>query len=131
MSPLSGHTVRAAMRKVRVLIVDDHHLFTQAVGALLDQDPEIEVTGCVHDGASALDAAHQADVVLMDMTMPAMDGLEATRRLLARNPRLRIVAVSGDGDGEAAARAAGATSFLHKGDLHDEVAAAVRRAAAA
>jgi CheY-like chemotaxis protein len=85
----------------------------------------------VHDGASAIAAAHEADVVLMDMTMPTMDGLEATRRLLARNPRLRVVAVSGDVEGEAAARAAGATSFLHKGDLHGEVADAVRRAAAA
>ena len=117
------------MAKVRVLIVDDHHLFTQAVGALLSQDPDIEIAGCVHDGDSALDAAGEADVVLMDMTMPKMNGLEATRKLLARNPDLRVIAVSGHGDGEADALASGAVSFLHKGALYDEVAAAVREAA--
>lgn len=117
------------MRKVRVLIVDDHHLFTQAVGALLDQDPDIEITGCVHDGDSALSASDDADVVLMDMTMPKMDGLEATRRLLARNPKLRVIAVSGHGENEADALASGAVTFLHKGALYDEVAQAVRDAA--
>lgn len=117
------------MRKVRVLIVDDHRHFTEALGALLAQEPQIEITGCVHDGDSAIRAADDADVVLMDMTMPAMDGLEATRRLLARNPRVRVVAVSGREGGEAEARAAGATAFLYKGALYDEVAEAVLTAA--
>lgn len=119
------------MPKVRVLIVDDHRLFTEAVGALLEGDPEIELVGCVHDGESALAAAAEADVVLMDLTMPAMDGMEATRRMLARYPRLRIVAVSGREDGADEALASGAVSFLHKGALHDEVAAAVHTAASA
>ena len=124
-----GTQTYATMRKVRVLIVDDHHLFTEAIGALLAQDPGIEITGCVHDGESALLLSDEADVVLMDMTMPMMDGLEATRKLLARNPDLSVVAVSGQEDGEAAALAAGALSFLHKGSLHDEVASAIHAAA--
>ena len=118
------------MKTVRVLIVDDHHLFTQAVDALLAKDPDIEIVGCVHDGESAITAADEADVVLMDVAMPTMSGLEATKRLLARNPRLRVIAVSGRIDDEPAAREAGATAFLHKGALHDEVADAVRAAAA-
>jgi DNA-binding NarL/FixJ family response regulator len=118
------------MDKIRVFIADDHHLFTEAVTALLASHPQIEITGTARTGAEALESACDAtDVVLMDLTMPVMDGIEATRRLLARDPRLRIVAVSGRSEDAAEARAAGAVAFLHKGALYNEVVDAVLSAA--
>ena len=128
-SASAGTLCVAAVGKVRVLIVDDQPIFAEAVGALLAQDPEIEIAGCVHDGDSAIAAADDVDVALVDMTMPQMSGEETTRRLLARNPRLRVVAVSGRENAEADALASGATSFLHKGALYEEVAEAVHQAA--
>ena len=117
------------MPKVRVFIVDDHHLFTEALTALLAKHPDIEVTGIAHSGDEAVREATTADVVLMDVTMPTMDGIEATRKLLALNPRVKVVAISGREDDARDARAAGATAFLHKGALYDDVAETVLKAA--
>lgn len=119
--------------QVRVLVVDDHAIFTQAVTALLDAEPGIEVVGVADSGASALELADalEPDVALVDAVMPGWDGLEVTRRLLSAHASLRVVVVSGVGGRqmEQDALAAGAAAFLLKGNLQEEIAATIRAAA--
>jgi len=110
---------------VRVLIVDDHPIFTEALKALLEREDSLLVVGTAGTAAEALElaASSDADVVLMDHGLPGMDGIEATRRLRARQPWTRIVLVSGRAHEVAReAREAGAMAVLHKGNLHTEVA---------
>lgn len=113
------------MSPVRVLIVDDHHVFSQALRALLDQCEDIHVVGTAASGNEALDRVRldRADVVLMDVGLPGMDGLETTRRVLGIDPRARVIVVSGQTEGEArdAAIEAGAAAYLVKGALVDDV----------
>src|SRR2546422_53628 len=96
---------------VRVLVVDDHELFADALRMFLERDERIEVVGVASSGQEAIDLAQTrlADVVLMDIFMRGMDGLEATKRLLALRPETHVIVLTGlSGDeigGEA--RAAG------------------------
>jgi DNA-binding NarL/FixJ family response regulator len=120
--------------RVRVLIVDDQPLFVFALRELLREDDRISVVGSTDNAAHAIELATSdaIDVVLMDLTMPGVDGLEATRTLKRRSPATRVVVVTGrvDREDEAAATAAGAVAFMRKGALGDEVGDAVVRAAA-
>ena len=109
-------------RPVRVLIVDDHQLFSEALRTMLDRDERLEVVGTAKTGREALQLAKSTmvDVVLMDMSMPVLDGVAATRRLLALDPAPRVIALSGHTDtlSRAAALEAGAAAFLSKTDAH-------------
>ena len=80
----------------RVLLVDDHPIFLQGLRALLDEQPDIEVLGEVMDGHAAVQAAadEQPDVVLMDLTLPGMNGMEATREITSSTPGVKVVALS-------------------------------------
>jgi DNA-binding NarL/FixJ family response regulator len=119
---------------IRVLLVDDESIFLHALRALLDHDERVEVVGEAGSSAQALELAVTVhpDVVLIDLALPGMDGFETTRRLLADTPTLKVIAVSGlsNEEAEEEARAAGATTFLYKGGLHDEIANAIVEAAA-
>jgi DNA-binding NarL/FixJ family response regulator len=114
---------------IRVLLVDDETMFVAAVRALLEHDARLEVVGSAHTATEALELAASVhpDVVLIDLTLPDVDGLEATRRLLKRAPGVKVIALSGlsDDRAERAALEAGATRFLFKGGLHDEIAEAI------
>jgi DNA-binding NarL/FixJ family response regulator len=118
---------------IRVLLVDDESMFLAAVRALLEHDARLEVVGATDDPVEALELAAtiRPDVVLIDLALPGVDGFEVTRRLLARTPGLKVIAVSGlsDDRAESAAIAAGATRFLFKGGLHEEIADAIVAAA--
>ncbi|MCA2184477.1 response regulator [Nonomuraea cavernae] len=119
---------------IRVLVADDQALVRAGVRMLLQAAGDMEVVGEAEDGAEAVRQAgrHLPDVILMDLRMPRVDGLEAIRRLLAVRPNSRIVVLttfSEDADVYAALRA-GAVGFLVKDDEPERMVDAVRRAAA-
>jgi DNA-binding NarL/FixJ family response regulator len=102
----------------RVLLVDDQPLFLDALAAMLLVAPELEVVGRAEDGEQALDAARSLspDLVLMDIDMPRMDGIEATRRIVAELPDAAVIMVTGSAlcEDEERARSAGATGYVTK-----------------
>jgi DNA-binding NarL/FixJ family response regulator len=117
---------------ISILICDDHTHFRDGLRALLETSSEVEVVGEAPDGATAVDAslALQPDVVLMDLTMPGMGGVEATRQLLAA-PHIRVLVLSmvSDDDSVFAALQAGARGYLLKGARKAEILRAVRAVA--
>ena len=112
-----------------VLLVDDEPMFLEAVRALLALDDRIDVVGASDNGKAALELADERrpDVALVDLAMPGMSGYEVTKQLLKSSPAMRVLAVSSLSSqrDEELAREAGATAFLLKGGLHDEVAEAI------
>lgn len=82
---------------IRVLLVDDHTMFREALRAMLAKERGIEVVGELGDGAKVEEAVARLapEVVVMDVSMPTVNGIDATRGLLARHPQLRVVALSG------------------------------------
>ncbi len=120
-------------QRVRVLVVDDNTGFRDSLVSLLDTD-ELMVVGQAGNGAQALEliATTKPDVVLMDVRMPMMDGIETTRRLKALDPNLGIVALTGLEDQRAVRDmlVAGASGYVLKDSDGDEILNAVREAAA-
>jgi two-component system, NarL family, response regulator LiaR len=118
---------------MRVLVVDDHDLFRAGLARLLALQPDIEVVAQASSGHMGVRLAEELhpDVVLMDLRMPDLDGSEATRAILERQPSARVVAlsVSVEEVDVAAAMQAGACGFLVKDAPIDEVVVAVRAAA--
>ena len=108
-----------------MLIVDDHQLFTEALRTLLERDARLAVAGTAKTGREAilLAKSERVDVVLMDMSMPVLDGLAATRRLLALERPPRVIALSAHTDdlSRAAALEAGAAAFLSKADANENL----------
>lgn len=118
---------------ITVLLVDDHELVRRGVRAFLETQPGITVVAEAGGGEEAvrLAAEHAPDVALMDLIMPGMDGVEATRRLVARSPRTNVVMLTSYHDDEHIFPAirAGALSYVLKEVGPDELAEAVRKAA--
>ena len=85
--------------RLRVLVADDNLLFAEALTQLLESDERIHVVGCASNGAEAVDFARklEPDVVLSDIKMPLMTGIEATERILAWRPDTTVLLVSGHG----------------------------------
>lgn len=118
------------MNPVRVLVVDDQELVREGIASLLGIQPGVEVIGTAADGAAAVDLAASADVVLMDVRMPGMDGVTATAAVLDRSPSCKVVMLSTFDDDEYIVQAmrAGAAGYLLKNLPAAELAAAVRLA---
>jgi DNA-binding NarL/FixJ family response regulator len=118
---------------IRVLIADDHPLMRKGLADILAGVEGIEVVGAAQDGAAALALAHavRPDIVLMDISMPGMDGIEATERLIEMNIGARVVMLTSYSEREkiTQALAAGAVSYLTKDSPPDAVIRAIRSAA--
>lgn len=118
---------------IRVLIADDHPLMRKGLADILEGIDDIEVVGSAEDGAAALALAHavKPDIVLMDISMPGMDGIEATERLIEMNIGARVVMLTSFSEREkiTQALAAGAVSYLTKDSPPDAVIRAIRSAA--
>ncbi|HEX6921638.1 MAG TPA: response regulator transcription factor, partial [Actinomycetes bacterium] len=123
----------AASTPVRVVVADDHPTFRRGVTALLASVADIELVGEAADGESAVEVATamRPDVVLMDLTMPGVGGVEATRRITAAAPQVAVLVVTMLDDDEAvfAAMRAGARGYVVKGQDTDDVLRAVRSVA--
>ncbi len=117
-----------------VLLVDDHRLVRAGLAALLASTPDVEVVGEAADGEQGVrDAARlRPDVVLMDLSMPVLDGVAATRRIVAHDPATRVVVLTSFADHHRVTEAmgAGAVGYLLKDCDPADVVAAVRAAAA-
>src|SRR5215208_3850030 len=124
----------SSMDTIRLLIADDHALFREGLRALFSALPDIEVVGEAADGAIAITQvdACRPDVVLMDINMPGVNGIEATRRILSTHPNLGIIMVTmlDDDNSVFAAMRAGARGYVLKGAHHDEILQAIRAVAA-
>ena len=118
---------------IRVLVVDDHQLVRAGLIILLEAAADIQVAGEAADGQQAIEAAAATspDVVLMDLSMPVLDGVAATRVLLAERPDTRVVALTSFSDRQRVTDilAAGATGYVLKDCHPDDLLAAVRAAA--
>jgi DNA-binding NarL/FixJ family response regulator len=114
---------------IRVLIADDHPVFRDGLATLLEPHPDIEVVGRAADGAEAvaLAASVNPDVVVMDIQMPNVNGIEATRQIVASQPGVGILVFTmGEDDGTLlSAMRAGARGYLVKGASQDEVTRAI------
>ncbi len=116
-------------RAVRVVIADDHPVFRDGLASLLSTQPGVDVVATAADGAEAIEHAERLrpDVVVMDLQMPVLNGIEATRRLTAQLPEVRVLIFTmGEEDGTVlAAMRAGARGYLVKGASQDEVSQAI------
>lgn len=119
---------------IRVLVVDDHALVRSGIRTLLDADPDLDVVGEAANGREALAVAGDSapDVVLMDLSMPVMDGIAATRELLASGSPARVLVLTSFSDRERVrdVLAAGATGYVLKDAEPRDLLAAIHAAAA-
>ena len=116
-------------KPISVLIADDHQLFAEALQAILTRDARIEVTGQAHDGYEAVLRARELrpDVILMDISMPLMDGIEATRMIRAEHDDTRVLMLTGSNSrlDVDRARAAGADGYITKDRIAAELIDAI------
>lgn len=119
--------------KTRVLIVDDHRVFRDGLKLVINHQADMEVVGEAEDGEKAIALSRELlpDVILMDVKMPILDGAEATKRILAEMPGLKILALSiYDDDGFMAdMMRAGALGYILKGCDSEELTNTIRRTA--
>jgi DNA-binding NarL/FixJ family response regulator len=121
------------MDKIRVLIADDHPVYRDGLRTLLDSLPDAEVVGEAAGGEEVVEKALsvQPDVILMDLQMPGINGIEATRRILHTTPHIGVLVVTmfEDDDSVFAAMRAGARGYLLKGADQKEISRAIRSVA--
>jgi DNA-binding NarL/FixJ family response regulator len=119
---------------LKILIADDHQIFREGLRALLEKEPDMEIVAEAGDGATALRLAreHRPDVIVMDITMPDMNGIDATRQIVGESASVRVLALSMESDRRFVVEAlkAGATGYLLKDAAFAELATAIRTVAA-
>ena len=122
------------MSVIRILLADDHGLFREGLTALLGSVPDTQVIGEAATGEEAVQRAAelQPDVLLMDIQMPGMNGIEATRRIVRESPHIGVVVVTmfEDDDSVFSAMRAGARGYVLKGADQEEILAVIRAVAA-
>jgi DNA-binding NarL/FixJ family response regulator len=119
---------------IRVLIADDHRLFAEALEAILAAEPEIEVVGRARNGEEAVERSLELkpDVILMDIAMPVVDGVEATKQIRKRLKRVSVLMLTGSNARTdiARAREAGAAGYVTKDRIAAQLIEAIRELAA-
>ncbi|MCC6681608.1 MAG: response regulator [Phycisphaeraceae bacterium] len=131
--PAPDHQVATPMdSRLRILVADDHPIVRQGLIAVINDVADLHIVAEAHDGASAIQAIEQTpvDVVLMDVSMTGMDGMEATRQIKARWPAVRVIGLSMHDQAEVrdAMISAGATTYLSKAGLIDSLIGTIRSA---
>jgi CheY-like chemotaxis protein len=120
-------------KRIRVLLADDHDMVREGLASILSEESDIELVGEASDGQEAVQLAMrtQPDVVVIDVAMPRLNGIEATRRILAALPQARVIGLSMHQreDMELAMREAGAVAYLPKGDTTDSLINTIRASA--
>ena len=115
---------------VRILLADDHTIILDGLCSLLGKNQDFKVVGRASDGTSAvrLAASLSPDIVIMDVSMPGLNGIDAARRILAENPKTKIIALSMHNDGRyiSAALKSGAMGYILKESAFEELIAAIR-----
>ena len=121
------------MPSIRVLIADDHRLFAEALEAILASEPGIEVVGRARNGEEAVEQALalKPDVILMDIAMPVVDGVEATKQIRSENGKACVLMLTGSNSRTDVARAreAGAAAYVTKDRIAAQLVEAIRELA--
>jgi DNA-binding NarL/FixJ family response regulator len=114
---------------IRTIIADDTALLRRLLATQLAREADIEIVGEAEDGRQAVDLAQKLrpDIVIMDLEMPHLNGTQATERILAQTPHVRVILLTGHESLAALGRLAGASEFLNKNCTPQELAAAIRR----
>jgi DNA-binding NarL/FixJ family response regulator len=116
-------------KPLRVVIADDHRLFAEALEAILATDERIEVVGQASDGGQAVELARKLgpDLVLMDVSMPVLDGFEATREIRAASEDVRVLMLTGSNSRADVDRSrdAGASGYVTKDRIASELVEAI------
>ena len=130
----NSEQTKGVTMKLRVIIADDHVVFREGLRSLILRDPDIEVVAEAGDGSTAVRLAEelQPDMIMMDITMPKMSGIEATRQIVSNNRSIRVLVLSMESDRSfvVAALKAGANGYLLKESAFAEVTTAIRAVAA-
>src|SRR3954454_16150164 len=120
--------------QVSVVIADDHRLFAEALEAILSTDGRIRVVGRAADGRAAVDLVrdHRPDVILMDIAMPVMDGIEAATAIRDESPATRVIVLTGSEAPKdvSRARSAGVAGYVTKDQIAGDLVRAILDAAA-
>lgn len=122
------------MKKLRILLADDHQVLLDSLKLVIDAQPDMEVVAQASDGMSAwqMGKEYQPDVVIMDVTMPHMDGVKATEKLKSECPRIKVLALTAHDDQGHMSRLiqAGVSGYLLKVSAAAELISAIRKVAA-
>jgi DNA-binding NarL/FixJ family response regulator len=116
---------------IRILLVDDHQMFREGLRAILERDSRLTVVGEASDGRQAIEMAGQSpapDVIIMDIGMAGLNGVDAARQILAKAPRIKVIALSAHSDRRfvSAMLEAGASGYVLKEAASEEILRAVR-----
>lgn len=114
----------------RILLVDDHAMFRSGLRVLIEREPTLQLVGEANDGRTAVSKAAELhpDVVVMDLRLPNLNGIDATRQILAASPDMKVVGLSANYDARSVANMlhAGASAYVKKDSAFDELVTAIR-----